>query len=197
MKILGASILIILCVSVGIAQVDSKERPSEARRVGSAVVGYYPKSDKSRVMMTVGTLLDTSTAARPLFKGAQKIDLILTYEFTGKQMKAKPSAINFAFASAAGRPPRFNADPQRQFRLLIDDKVPFSGVARLAISIPTDLVTYEDIEIEVPIEFCRQLLGASSSAGFQIGSLTLHLTREDLSKIESFLAALALLSPIS
>jgi hypothetical protein len=51
---------------------------------------------------------------------AQKIDLILSYEFPGDKLTQIPAAIDFAFGSIAGVPARFDTEAKRQFKITID-----------------------------------------------------------------------------
>ncbi len=73
----------LLLASTVSAQTD--ERPSKVNKIGNALVAYYTKPNLSRVMAPVRTVFDTSSSDFPLAKGAQKIELILSYEFSGEK----------------------------------------------------------------------------------------------------------------
>src|SRR6266542_2738939 len=110
----------LLLASTVSAQTD--ERPSKVNKIGNALVAYYTKPNLSRVMAPVRTVFDTSSSDFPLAKGAQKIELILSYEFSGEKLTQIPAAIDFAFGSIAGVPARFDTEAKRAGTPAIDPK---------------------------------------------------------------------------
>jgi hypothetical protein len=181
--------LLLLLASPAVAQ-NTSELPSEVSKIGNTLVGYYSKTNTTRVMVPVRTVFDNSTPEWQLAKGAQKIDLAFWYEFQGKKLNAKPLAIDFALASIAGVPARFKTEAERLFSLAIDGKEVLTGTARLSYTVPTPWVTYEDIAISVPAETNKRMIAASSSITIRIGRHTFSLTRADLQTLQDFNAAL-------
>ena len=173
---------------------QTEERPSKVNKIGNTLVAYYPKANLSRVMARVRTVFDSSGDDFPVAKGAQKIDLILSYEFTGEKLIQIPPAIDFAFGSIAGVPARFDTETKRQFKITIDGKVVLTGTARSTTTVPTPWVTYEDLAIAVPSDVNKQMRAASVSITIELGVRTFSLTRADLAALEDFNAALASLS---
>lgn len=182
----------LLLVSVLSAQTE--ERPSKVNKIGNTVVAYYSKTNVSRVMAPVRTVFDSSSSDFPLAKGAQKIDLILSYDFPGEKLTQIPATIDFAFGSIAGVPARFDTEAKRQFKILIDGKAVLTGTARNTSTVPTAWVTYEDIAVSVPAEVSKQILTASTSVTIELGIRTFSLTRADLAALEDFNAALTVLA---
>lgn len=131
-----ASILIGLFLTSAISA-QTEERPSKVSKIGNTLVAYYAKTNVSRTMAPVRTVFDSSSSDFPLAKGAQKIDLILSYEFPGEKLTQIPAAIDFAFGSIAGVPARFDTEAKRQFKITIDGKVVLSGTARSTTTVPT------------------------------------------------------------
>lgn len=174
--------------------VQTDERPSKVNKIGNTLVAYYAKTNLTRVMVPVRTVFDSSSSDFPLAKGAQKIELILSYEFRGEKLTDIPAAIDFAFGSIAGVPARFDTEAKRQFKITIDGKVVLSGSARSTTTVPTAWVTYEDLAVAVPSDVNKQLLAASSSITIELGVRKFSLTRDDLAALEDFNTALAVLS---
>jgi hypothetical protein len=173
---------------------QTEERPSKVNKIGNTLVAYYTKPNLSRVMAPVRTVFDTSSSDFPLAKGAQKIELILSYEFSGEKLTQIPAAIDFAFGSIAGVPARFDTEAKRQFKITIDGKVVLTGTARSTTTVPTPWVTYEDLAVSVPSDVNKQMLAASASINIELGARTFSLTRADLAALEDFNAALVSLS---
>ena len=105
-----------------------------------------------------------------------------------------PTAVDFAFASIAGVPARFDTEAKLQFKITIDWKVVFTGTARSTTTVPTPWVTYEDLAISVPSDINKQMLAATTSVTIELGVRTFSLTRADLVALKDFNAALASLS---
>jgi len=193
LKNLLALILLGLVLSCA-TSAQTNERPSKVNKIGNTLVAYYPKADISRVMAPVRTVFDNSNSELPLAKGAQKIDLILSYEFQGEKLTRIPPAIDFSFGSIAGVPPRFDTEAKRQFKITIDGKVVLTGTARSTSTVPTAWVTYEDLAVSVPAEVNKQMLAASTSITLELGVRTFSLTHADLAALEDFNAALTALA---
>ncbi|CAN5686865.1 hypothetical protein BH20ACI3_BH20ACI3_08300 [soil metagenome] len=173
---------------------QTEERPSKVNKIGSTLVAYYPKTNVSRVMAPVRTVFDSSSSDFPLARGAQKIDLILSYEFPGEKLTKVPATIDFAFGSVAGVPARFDSEAKRQFKITIDGKVVLTGTARSTTTVSTPWVTYEDLAVPVPSDVNKQMLAASTSITIELGVRTFSLARRDLAALEDFNAALVSLS---
>lgn len=126
--------------------------------------------------------------------GAQKIELILSYEFRGEKLTDIPTSIDFAFGSIAGVPARFDTEAKRQFKITIDGKVVLTGTARSTTNVPTPWVTYEDLAVPVPADVNKQMLGGFTSITIELGVRNISLTHADLVALEDFNSALAFLS---
>jgi hypothetical protein len=186
-------ILLLLLLTTTLSA-QTEERPTKVNKIGNTLIAYYAKANLSRVMARVRTVFDSSNEDFPLAKGAQKIDLILSYEFPGEKLSQVPASVDFAFASIAGVPARFDTEAKRQFKITIDGKVGLTGTARSTTSVPTPWVTYEDLVVSVPSDINKHMLAASTSITIELGVRTLSLTRADLAALEDFNAALASLS---
>lgn len=182
----------LLLASTGSAQTD--ERPSKVNKIGNTLVAYYAKTNVTRVLAPVRTVFDSRRTDFPLAKGAQKIELILSYEYPGEKLTQIPAAIDFSFGSIAGVPARFDTEAKRRFKILIDGKAMLTGTARNTTTVPTAWVTYEDIAVSVPAEVSKQILTASTSVTIELGIRTFSLTRADLAALEDFNAALSVLA---
>ncbi|MEK6282518.1 MAG: hypothetical protein AABN95_19325 [Acidobacteriota bacterium] len=190
----SAAVILFGLILTSAVSAQTEERPSKVNKIGNALVAYYVKTNVSRVMAPVRTVFDSSSGDFPLAKGAQKIDLILSYEFPGEKLTQLPTAIDFAFGSIAGLPARFDTEAKRQFKITIDGKVVLTGTARSTATVPTAWVTYEDLAVPVPADVNKQMLAASTSITIELGVRTFSLTRADLAALEDFNSALALLS---
>lgn|GEM_PF-5749113 len=173
---------------------QTEERPSKVNKIGNTLVAYYAKTNVSRVMAPVRTVFDSSSTDFSLAKGAQKIDLILSYDFPGEKLTEIPASIDFAFGSIAGVPARFDSEAKRQFKITIDGKKVLTGTARSTTTVSTAWVTYEDLAIAIPSDINKQILAASTSITIELGVRTFSLTRADLAALEDFNAALMSLS---
>jgi hypothetical protein len=172
---------------------QTDERPSKVNKIGNTLVAYYAKTNVTRVLAPVRTVFDSRSTDFPLARGAQKIELILSYEYPGDKLTQIPAAIDFSFGSIAGVPARFDTEAKRQFKITIDGKVVLTGTARNTSTVPTAWVTYEDIAVSVPDDVSKHILAASTSVTIELGIRTFSLTRADLAALEDFNAALTVL----
>src|SRR5687768_5446416 len=99
-------ILLVLLLTTTLSA-QTEERPTKVNKIGNTLIAYYAKANLSRVIARVRTVVASSHEDFPLAKGAQKIDLILSYEFPGEKLSQVPASVDFAFASIAGVPARF------------------------------------------------------------------------------------------
>lgn len=171
------------------AAAGQSARPDRLTAIGGTYFAYYQGEDKTVAMSKPITVFDNSAQGFRYVHGVQRVELFLTYEFKGKVMTAEPSAVTLAFESRSSAE-RLNGEAARAFLLTADDGVITRATARLTKTKLIGLVTWQNMEVSLPVSDVEKFLAAKQKATLTLGSFTHTFTAGEFAMFRDFIDAL-------
>jgi hypothetical protein len=165
------------------------EQPDSIRQINGVLFAHYRSSDKTTAMAKLAVVFDNHTEDFQLFRGAQRVEAFLIFEFNGKALTDEPVAMTLAFESRSSVT-RLDSPESRAVKLVADGKEVLKAVAALDKTTVIGLVTWQEASLRVPLADVDKFLSASDSAGVQLGQINYSLTGGEFAMLRNFVAAL-------
>lgn len=135
------------------------------------------------------TIFDNSSRDYPYINGAQRLDLFLIHEYTGRTLTQTPGSIRVIFESRSSLS-RYKNPGTRAFQLTVDGRTLVQAALGLNKSEPIGLVTWENVSYDLSLTKANELIAAKNTATLTLGSITHDLTASEIAVFKDFADAL-------
>ena len=187
MKIPLAAIALILCSTFP----ANGQRPDDVYSIGKTNFAFYQSKDKTEVMSRGLTIFDNSSPDYPYINGAQRVDLFLTHEYSGRTLTQTPPSIRIVLESRSSLS-RYKNPGTRNFELTVDGKTVVQAGLVLDKSTPIGFVTWENLSYDLSLPNVNELIAAKTSATIALGSIKRDLAASEIAVFKDFVSALRL-----
>jgi hypothetical protein len=134
-------------------------------------------------------IFDNSNGEFSYIDGAQRIEMYLTYEYSGKALTETPRSVKIVLESRSGTA-RYKNAGTRSLQIAVDGRVIAQAALALDKSTLIGLVTWEQLSYDLLLPKARELIAARSSVTLTLGNIRHEFTRAEVAVFRDFLESL-------
>lgn len=184
MKTLTVVILTVLCVCVP----SLAQTPNDVYNIGKTIFGFDQSKNQTSVMSHGLTIFDNSSPDYSYVDGAQRLEMFLIHEYTGRTLKQSPESIQLTFESRSSVS-HYKNPGSRSFELTVDGRTIVQAGLALDRSTQIGFITWENVSYDLSLAKANDLI-AARDVRLTLGKLTHKLTAEEIAVFRDFLDSL-------